>query len=272
MGTKGSYDGGGGKPGRDLRRGAAGWLDGQGDSPPDGSPPDARPPDQQPDAPTQAPQRPNLPPQVLRHAAALFRSASGGGGGGGGAAGQGGGGGGGGARRSSRQSAASAGRAAAGAYAFRTGNVEVLENLGLDYAQLLAIDDPIERTRRIVEAACGPLSNGTIEDEEQRLVAAEITQWVLEENRGAAPPDPAEIVRETVAQIIFEAATSEIAVLLRQGNHSPATARELERQIRDAAQALAEQADFTPSGATPREFAQAIEQGIETLKVIFRGA
>src|SRR5690606_41176073 len=55
-------------------------------------------------------------------------------------------------------------------------------HLGLDYESLRTNDDPIDLTRRIVEAACGPLPDGTIEDEERRVVAAQVAEWVLEAN------------------------------------------------------------------------------------------
>jgi hypothetical protein len=120
-----------------------------------------------------------------------------------------------------------------------------------------------------VDAACGPLSDGTIEDEERRYVAAEIAQWVLEENEAGAPPEPHEIVREAIARIIFEAATTESAAQLRNGSRPVWATREGERQIRDTADALAQRAELSPGGATPEQFERAIEQGIETLRNIW---
>ena len=176
---------------------------------------------------------------------------------------------GGGAQRSAARSASTAGRAAAAAYAFRSGNAAALGELGLSYSALQVIDDPIDVTRQIVEAACGPLSNGTIEDDERRIIAAQIAQWVLEENEGGAPPDPVEIVREAIALIIFEASTSETAAKVRDGNRPPAATRDIERQIRDSADALAQRAELSPDGPTPAEFGRAIERGIESLRKIW---
>ncbi|MFI6729285.1 hypothetical protein NRF20_00905 [Streptomyces sp. R-74717] len=62
-----------------------------------------------------------------------------------------------------------------------------------------------------MDAACGPLSDGTIEDQERRFVAGEVTQWVLEAGTDSAPPSPEEAVRETLALIIFEAVIGETA-------------------------------------------------------------
>jgi hypothetical protein len=175
----------------------------------------------------------------------------------------------GGAQRSAARSASTAGRAAAAAYALRTGDIATLEALGLNYEELRATPDSITVTQKIVEAACGPLSDGTIEDEERRQVAAEIAQWVLEENQGGAPPQPEEIVRETIARIIFEAATTETAKQLREGKRPDWATREGERQIRECADALAQRAQLSPEGPTVEEFERAIEQGIETLRELW---
>lgn len=270
MGTKGSYTGAGGTAARDLRAEVDGWPD----SPPEQSPDADRPPD--------SPEHPSAtarPPQSLLPVIGLFRPRPGGGGDGPG--GMGGGrsgdgrpagrssGAGGGAQRSATHSASTAGRAAAAAYALRTGDAATLDELGLVYSELQALDDPIEVTRRIVAAACGPLSDGTIEDDERRLVAAEISEWVLEQNQEGAPPDPADIAREAIALIIFEAVTNETVAKVRQGGRSVAVTRETQRQIRETAQALADRANLTPTGATPAEFARVVEEGIETLRAIW---
>jgi len=278
MGTSRSFGGTGGKQGRDLRQGMSDWLDGL----PDAPPPDQQQPDgAQPDG--QLP-LPELKPETILNVVPMFRPRGSGGGGdglggiggGGGrqAAGGDGAGGGrrGGARRSATQSATTAGRAAAAAYALRTGDTATLEALGLDYNELRAIGDSITVTQRIVEAACGPLPDGTIEDDERRQVAAEIADWVLVENEGGAPPQPEEIVREAIARIIFEAATTETAKQLRDGKRPEWATREGERQIRECAEALAQQARLSPDGPTVEEFERAIEHGIDTLRHLWSGS
>ena len=181
------------------------------------------------------------------------------------------GGGGGAVRRATVRASERSGRAAAAAYALRTGDAATLAELGLDYDRLRGTDDPIEVTRQIVTAACGLLPDGTIEDEEERRAAAEITQWVLEANEGGAPPDPSEIVTEAIAAIVFEAATTETAAALRDSGRAVEVTLETERQMRNAARVLARRADLTPTGPTPSEFARAIEHGIETLRAIWGG-
>jgi hypothetical protein len=221
-----------------------------------------------------------MPPAFLLPTIGLFRprpsgggdgpGGIGGGGRGGAGAGGGGGGGGGGVQRSTARSSARAGRAAAAAYAYRTGDTAVLEELGLDYERLRASDDPIDVTRQIVSAVCGPLPDGTFEDEEERRVAAEVAQWVLEADEGGAPPDPTEIVREAIATIIFEAATTETAAALRDADRPVAMTLETERQMRNAARVLAQRAELSETGPLPAELERAIENGIETLRAIWK--
>jgi hypothetical protein len=178
----------------------------------------------------------------------------------------------GGAQRATRRSAATAGRAAAAAYAYRTADRAELERLGLDYDELRRIDDPLELTRVIVEAACGSRSESTIEDHEERYVAAEIAAWVLEQNAGGTPPDPEAIVRKTIATIIVEVVETEIGEILRRGDRPTWAAELVEGELHEAAEVLAEQAELSLNGASAEEFSRAIEDGIETLRRILGGA
>ncbi|MEU5655060.1 hypothetical protein ABZ802_05515 [Streptomyces sp. NPDC047737] len=255
MGTKGSYTGNGTPASKQLQHNVTQWLDALAGSGP-GAPP------------------PQLNTDQLIPALGLFRPsgghADGPGGGGGGAGRAGGGGGGGGAQRSIARSSRTAGRAAAAAYAYRTGNAQALQELGLDYAQLqAAADDPIDWTRRIVDAACGPLADGTIEDQERRFVASEVAQWVLEAGTDSAPPSPDEVVRETLALIIFEAVISETASKMNDGSRPAWATSDGERQLRETARALADRASLTITGPSPTEITQAVEEGITAMRSIW---
>ena len=255
MGTKGSYTGGGGKAGKDLRDAVSRWADSAGAA---GDQP-----------------RPPLPPAALRGALGLFRNSAdgpGGGGGGGGASGAGVGSGGGGAQRTVAASARAASRAAAAAYGLRTGDAQTLADLGLDYDALRANQDPLQVTKAIVDAACGPSTDGTIEDHEQRLVAAEIAGWILDAHSDGTVPTPDEIVRETIALIVFEAACTETAARLQQGAPSAAAMLAAEDEMRVTARVLAENADLSATGATEQELNTAIAKGIESLRVIWGDA
>jgi hypothetical protein len=273
MGTKNSYTGGGGKPGKDLRQNLEDWLN---ELPDLGRPPNADP---RPDAPADVPPDvPSLRPEQLLPALGLFRSRGGGhsdGPGGGGGAGtaaggsRAGGGARGGAQRSVAGSSRAAGRAAAAAYALRTGNAQLLQELGLDYDSLRNNPDIADVARQIMVAACGPLPDGTIEEEEQRVVAAQVAQYVLEANADSAPPAPEEIVRETIACILFEAVSTETAAMLHDGKRSARATVDDERQMREAAQVLALRVRLPPDGPTPTDFSEAIAQGIETMHEIW---
>lgn len=255
MGTSGSYSGSGGRPGQQLRREIRRLLE--------------RPP------PGGSPERsPNQPPiRAASRAIGLFspRTTSGRGGGGGGGGGRGSGGRAGGVRRSAVRSARSAGRAAAAAYAYGTANRELLSELGLDYDELRSLDDPLELSRMIVDAACGPRSESTIDHEEQRWVAAKIAEWVFEEQEAGGLPQPDEIARKAIALIIFEAMASEAGELINGGDRPDWTITGSEEELREAAEVLSRRAELSVDGVTNAEFANAIEDGIETLREIYGG-
>jgi hypothetical protein len=276
VGTSGSYSGGGGAAGSELRDGVSDWLDSLPSTPTATGSEDA------PSAPDgengQAP--PRLRPDAVIPVIGLFgrrRSGSADGPGAGGGVSTGGRergtGGRGGARRSVAQSARVAGRAAAASYAYATGDSATLLELGLDYEALRASGaSRLAVARRIVEVACESPSDGTIEDEERRTVAANVALWVLEESEGGVPPEPDEIARYALAEILFEAMSSETAAMIRRGEHPAWATQEGERQLHEAADALAQTAGLSPTGATTGEFERAIEEGMGTLRSMWSGS
>ncbi|MFF7216821.1 hypothetical protein ACFZAU_40975 [Streptomyces sp. NPDC008238] len=217
--------------------------------------------------------QPGLDPKMLRSIVNMIRPHVGGGsggdgpGGGGGGSGSGGAGSGGGLQRSAAASARTAGRAAAAAYAYRAGDAATLQRLGLDYNELRSLGDDGEVARRIVTMACDA-ADSTIPDHEQRMVTADITEWILEhEDAGGRLPTPEEIVRQTIATIIASIALSESGDLVNQ--HEMADVAESD--IRDAAEAMANQADLSVGGANEDEMGRAIEDGLEVIRSIFGG-
>lgn len=260
MGTSGAYSGSGGKDGKAIRDTIGGYLDGLPGADAGGGSDDERPP---------------LDLDALRRVIHLIRPRSAGGGGGDGPGGGGGGGApagasgrsGGGPRRSAAGSARTAGRAAAAAYAYRTGDAATLERLGLDYDELRGLGDEFEVLRRIVDMACST-PESTIEDHEQRRVAADVAEWLMEQGRDGAPPTPEEIVRQTIATIIAETLLVESGDLVNR--HDLADVAEAD--IRDAAEAIAAQATLSVEGVTEDEISRAVEAGLETLRGIVRGA
>jgi len=279
MGTSGAYTGAGGKPGRDIAAGMAVWIDGLtgggdgnvgGGNPPDGPPPadDLPPPDRPPV---------ELPPQLVQGLLSLLRPRTASGGGADGPArGSGGrrtssrigaGSGGTGLRRSAARAARTTGRAGSAAYAYATGDRAGLQAIGLDFDSLRRLDDPVEVARRLVEAACGPLSNGTIEDYEERYAAATVAEWVLTESDAGNPPTPEEIARYSIATVIAEVFATEMTQHLQA--HPESVAEVAESELAAAAQVLASKAELSVVSVTPEELSAAIEAGIETLRRIY---
>ena len=258
MGTSGAYSGSGGKDGKAVRDTVGDYLDGL--SSPDGTNPDG--------------QRPPLDPAALQRVINLIRprmpSGGGGDGPGGGSGGASGGGtgsrGGGGPQRTAAGSARTAGRAAAAAYAYSTGDAATLQRLGLDYNELRGLGDDIEVVRRIVDMAYST-PDSSIEDHEQRFVAAEVAEWVMEQERDGYRLTPEEMVRQTIAVIIAETLLVETGDLV----NSHELADVAETDIRDAAEAIAAQADLSVDGATEDEISRAVEAGLERIRSIVGG-
>jgi len=261
MGTSGAYSGSGGKDGKVVRDAIGDYL---ADLPDTGEPTGS----------DGGADRPLLDPAALQRVIHLLRPRSPGGGGDDGPSGGGGGPSpasagsrsGGGPQRSAATSARTAGRAAAAAYAYRTGDATTLQRLGLDYNELRDLGDEFEVLRRIVNMACGT-PDSTIEDHEQRRVAAEVGEWVLEQEYGGSPPTPEEIVRQTIATIIAEALLVESGDLI----NAHTQAEIAESDIRDAAEAIAAQASLSVDGATEDEIGRAVESGLDTLRGIVGG-
>ena len=251
MGTSGAYSGSGGKDGKAVRDTISDYLDGlPGPNAPAGSEGDRRP----------------LAPATLQRVIHLIRPRASGGGGGGRASGGGSSRSGGGPQRSAAASARAAGRAAAAAYAYRTGDAATLQRLGLDYSELRGLGDDFEVLRRIVDMACAT-PDSTIEDHEQRRVAADVGEWVFEQEQDGHLPTPEEIVRKTIAAIITETLLVESGDLV----NSHAQADIAESDIRDAAEAMADQAALSVDGATEDEISRAVEAGLETIRSIVGG-
>lgn len=265
MGTSGAYTGVGGKAGKKISKGLCDWLDALPGGP---NSDDERPESDETEKPVT-----QLPPTVVASLVGLLRPRSTGGGGGGGIATGGGLASGGSGRtpagsgRSSHRLATVSGRAAAGAYAYLRGDAAELRSLGLDYGELRALDDPIEVTRRIVDTVCGHQASGTLEEAEERYVAASVADWLLEQDESGALPDVDEVARYAVAAIMTELLSSELGAAMRDQPDEVADVPEDE--LRDAATVLARQAELNPSGPSADELTRAIEEGIEKLRKIY---
>lgn len=278
MGTSGAYTGAGGKAGKAIAGGLSDWLDAL---PSDGGGGQPTPADGALNGTPAPPQVVQLPPKVMSGLLGLLRPSSGSGSGGGGMGGTGrgsgggaGGGGGGSVRtgsgRSTRRLSSVGGRAAAGAYAYASGDRATLDRLGLNYDALRALGDPFEVTRQIVVAVCGQRASGTLEDDEERHVAATVADYVLMQSIDGAPPDIDDVARYAIATIITEVLSSELGEALRERPAEVAAVAESELQ--EAAAAVASHATLSATGPTENELSVAIESGIETLRAIYGGA
>ncbi len=273
MGHKGSFAGGGGKVGDNLRDGIDEWLDslpgglGTGDGAADNGPAAEATASSNPLGNYSPPfgTAPKLSPRARRvlPTAVLFRTSSGAGSKArkGAAAAQ--------FPRSAASSSRTAGRGAAAAYAYRTGNAQVLRDLGLDYEAMRANPNVIDVVYQIVQRVCEDLPPGEIDTEEQTHVVAEIAGWVITTNPEADAPSPEEITVETLATVLKWAYLTTTAAELNTKDMNGAERVAFEREIRAACEELAAQADLRPTGPTGPEFSKAIENGIEYLQHIY---
>lgn len=257
MGTKGSYSGG--AAGGEVRDGLDDWLA----SLPGGD--SAPPPTSGDQGPTPALLRPspNSPAGRVLATAGLFRSSRGGGG----------------TRkgqratealtRSTTSSARSAGRGAAAAYAYRTGDAQTLRDLGLDYDALRANPNIFDVAHQIAQKVCEDLPPGTIETAEQMEVVGRLAEWLVESDTVGAQVSLGQIAEEAVALILAEAYLVETASTLNTKDITGTQRAEFEDGVRQAAEELAAHANLSPTGPSPAEFTEAIEHGLEYLRTIY---
>jgi hypothetical protein len=261
MGTSSSYSGSGGKPGKDLRTELDAWL-GDVES-------------QQPAPTGQKPDLPELPISALTPALfipAVGRGSRGGGGGGtgGGGTAGGGAGGGGGGRASGRTIAgyaSAAGRAAAAARALREADRETLEELGLDFDRLTALPNRFEMVRDIVEVICEAQTESSIDAEEQRAIAAQVANWVLDPDINAETPPSEDVAREAIALIATQVYLTEATAQVDQ--HSVTVDRaKFEGRVAETAKSLASTAKLSKTGASAGDISKAIRRAISGLRKI----
>jgi hypothetical protein len=255
MGTSNAFKGSGGKDTQDLQDAIAGWLDDLPSAPTASSSPAG--------AADEADSS-RIETDKLKPALRLLGGRTGGGGRSRSSTGPRSSGG---PDRSVTRSAQRAGRAAAAASAYRRGDRETLRRLGLDYDELTRLNDPLEISARIVEAT-SQSHDGAIEDYEERLIAANLAQWILD-----APADQnptiGEIVRKSIELMIAEITLAEVGDQIRSKGTTPAARRAAEAEIRAAAEVMASQVTLPAGGIADAELSTAIENGVEELGRIF---
>ena len=168
-------------------------------------------------------------------------------------------------------SARSAGRGAAAAYAYRTGDAQALRDLGLDYDALRANPNVFDVVHQIAQKACEDLPPGTIDTAEQMEVVGRLAEWLVESDIAGAQVSLGQIAEAAVALILAEAYLVETSSTLNTKGMTGAQRAELEDGVRQAAEELAAHANLTPAGPSPDEFTRAIEDGLEYLRAIYEG-
>lgn len=261
MGHKGSYSGGSGAIGDDIRDGLDDWLD---SLPGSTGATDADPNDNARQLPpTTSRPSPSSPAGRMLPTTALFRSSRAGGG----------------ASKSQRSktavltrstatSARSAGRGAAAAYAYRAGDAQTLRDLGLDYDALRANPNIFDVAHQIAQKVCEDLPAGTIETSEQLQVVGNLAEWLMQSDAAGVEVSLGQIAEEAVALILAEAYLVETASTLNSKDMTGSQRAEFENDVRQAAEELAAHANLSPTGPTAAEFTTAIENGLEYLRAL----
>lgn len=165
-------------------------------------------------------------------------------------------------------SARSAGRGAAAAYAYRTGDARTLRDLGLGYDALRANPNIFDVAHQIAQKVCEDLPPGTIETAEQMEVVGRLAEWLVENDTAGADVSLGQIAEEAVALILAEAYLVETASSLNTKDMTGDQRAAFEDGVRQAAEELAAHANLSPSGPSPDEFTRAIEDGLEYLRTI----
>jgi len=163
--------------------------------------------------------------------------------------------------------ARTAGRAAELAHAYRAGDREALERAGLDFDALSRLSSHAEVVRAIVEAVCAAQTTSDIASEEQRQIAGNLVDWMLDDSLNAELPDGAEIAEYAIGLIAAEIFISEQGDSLVGTDDVPRD--ELIERINETSQALASKANLAASSSDADSLAKAITRGIRALRRIY---
>ncbi len=253
MGTSSSYKGSTSKVSRVLRDGVDQWTQSQSDT-----------------------SKTSVPENVVAQALKIPRFPRGSGGGGGGSGGGGGGGGGRSSgspkkqsspRRDAKAYASTAGRAADIARAFREGDRETLQKAGLDFDALSAMPTQAEMVRAILDVVCEAQTGSDIPAEEQRVIAGQLLDWMLDEQVNTTPPDAAATAEYAIGVMIAEIFLSEA------GEFTSTDAVSRNRfvdEVYETSHLLAAKANLEQAGAAQDAIDKTIEKGLRYLRRIHK--
>ncbi|MBT2498070.1 hypothetical protein J7E25_03075 [Agromyces sp. ISL-38] len=138
----------------------------------------------------------------------------------------------------------------------------MLEEAGLSYDQLRALDDPLEVGRKIAEVAFEGQPDGSIEDGEARLIVAQLASWIMDAD--GARPEPDQIVRYSIELMIARATLTEVSDTIRKES-DPVKRREAEAEVRRGAKVLAGKLNLDGVGASAADITRAIETSVQQL-------
>lgn len=271
MGTSGAFKGSAGADAGSLRDSISSWLDDAStmsdatEVPPGGS---EQAPPNDPSDPGAFPA--GLSPASLAPVLRLWRRGGGGdgpGGAAGGGSGRTGGRSSGGPKRTVGRVAGPAGRASAMARAYVSGDSQTLEQSGLNYNELRALNDPFEVGKRIADAAFETQPDGSIEDSEARIIVSELVAWMMEAPEDN-PRQPDEIVRHTIEQMIVQGTINEVGSTIR-AETDRSKRRAVEAEIKSAATVMASQVPLGDHGTSAAEISQAIERSVTLLSSFY---
>jgi len=155
---------------------------------------------------------------------------------------------------------------------YRTGNAETLRELGLDYEAMRSNPNVIDVVHQIAQKICEDLPPGTIDTDEQIRIVADIAEWIVTTDVDGNPPSPAEIAVETLAVVLNWAYLTTTAAELNAKDLTGSERIAFEFDVRAACEELAAQTDLSPNGATPSEFTNAIDHGLEFLQAIYEAS
>jgi hypothetical protein len=206
--------------------------------------------------------QPALPPLPIRRRPA--------GSGGGGAVGGGGGlvfrrpssggGGKGGSRRSRAAASSAAGSVIAAGLAVRRGDADTLAGLGLDLAELQALN-PFKQGQKILNVLIG--SGAAVEESELRQANAPALRRILTEDL-----DATEAVRVFLVEYAMQIFDSEVGEAMRDGSRSGDDSLRAEREVRSAVTMRVELIDLPADALSPTDLAAAINTALETMRKV----
>ena len=169
--------------------------------------------------------------------------------------------------RSAARVAHSAGQSGSLANAYLRGDRAPFDEIGVDFDQLRALNDPAQVVLEIVAAGLERVTDETLADAEEREIVAHVVQWVLE-FPASDPPSAEDTARKTIEEMIAYATLTEVGDTIRS-NPDRGERRRVEGEIKQAAEACAAGVSLPPTGATRGDIERAVNSGIADLVRIY---